>query len=88
MMHMMRYHIYLFGYHCDSKVLRYSAPKAVFKFIRFMRTVTVVPDGAMGAHDNHAIHKRSNKERDREKFKNKQEKKRGKQGYFHPAKKW
>jgi len=52
---MMRHYIDFFWKGSDYQILGNKTPNPMPKLIGFMSAIPVVPDGAMGAHDNHTI---------------------------------
>src|ERR1700753_974038 len=55
MMHMMRDHINLFRYGLYHEVLGNKTPHRMAEAIGFVRTISMKPNGAVRAHDPHAI---------------------------------
>src|ERR1700756_3837911 len=85
MMNMVGNGVDLFGYDLEREILRKKPPKSVAELISAVGAVTVMPNGAVAAHDDHPVNKRDPQSGQGKIFYDKQDKK-WRQGYDqHPA---
>jgi hypothetical protein len=84
---MVRDDINFFRNDINGQVLRDKAPELIFKSIRAMRTITVVPDGTVRAHNAHPVNKRCQDSPPMQVVHQEQNEKDGQVSHFQPVEK-
>jgi len=67
-MYVVRHYIYFLRDHTNRQILCEKPPEMIAKFVSAMRAISVVPDGTVCSHNEHAVYERGDQQWNGKKF--------------------